>query len=224
MKSAMLLKRCVVPRSYLMLRFLSSANKPSSEKKEGELHFEKQKTRSSGDFGPTSDDARSFAKAGVKTQGQKIEEGRASDTGFDTSTKRSDNEFTSEPIMGDLRSSQPKKGQALQSQRNFSTIVMLHEFKPTAASVRYLTEDSNRGMDKSYRGIDKSDRDRGMDKGNRGKKDDERTHDDSTQDQQQQKKSSTKSNQSASDNSELGTDSAARQENWRGASKLVNRD
>jgi len=199
-----------------VLRYLSTSNKTSSEKKEGELHFESTKTRSSGDFGPTgSDDTRSFSKASSKTQGQKIEEGRASDTGFDTSAKRSDNEFTSQPIMGDLRSSQPKKGQPLQSQRNFSTIAMLHEFKPTAASARYLTEDSNRGMDKS-------DRDRGMDKGNRGKKDDERAQDDSTQDQQ--KKSSTKSNRSTSDNSELGTDSAARQENWRGASKLVNRD
>jgi hypothetical protein len=201
MKSAMLLKRCVVPRTLRTLRFLSTTDKPFSEKKAGEPILERSDQlrvngKSTSDSNHKSNHSfgaeKSFAKASTKSQGEKIEgTNRASDTGFGTN-----DEFTSQQVMGDLRSSQTKKGNPLQTQRNFSTVGFMSNFKPLSASVRQLSDDLKSGMGKNSK------------KDEFDKKDDECSSCDDSNEQGKQKreKSSKKS---------LSSDSLARQEKWR---------
>jgi hypothetical protein len=199
----MLLKRCVVPRTLLTQRFLSTSNKSFSEGKSDETSFERRdKLRSDdkssseckGSFGAE----KSFAKASTKSQAKKTEDiNRASDTGFDT--KRESDELNSEKLMGDNRSSQQTKRNPLQTQRNFSTMGMLPKSKQVmSSSVRYLSEDLNPGMDK---------------KNKFEKKDEECSSCDDNKSQDKQKKGEFSTKSKLSGNS---------QEKWRGSANEDN--
>jgi hypothetical protein len=178
----------MVPRHLLSQRFLSNTNKSFSERKADDKSSDnatkspwEEKLSSDSARTGTSSNEKSFGKSSTKSQTKKDDDtNRSSGASFDTSEKTDKGQKSK--LTGDDRSSQQMNRNPLQTQRSFSTLAMILNSNP--ASVRRMSEDSKRGMDKKEDECGSCDDKNTLDKDKRGESSTKSWNSDSTQSSQ----------------------------------------